>query len=80
MRILGIAGIPVLMMALFLTLSRGAWIGAAAGMTFAAIGTGLTLSAHEREKQGFASSWENAIPRNISPTARRPSSAASRWR
>lgn len=66
---LGHAGLPVTAMALFLTLSRGAWIGATAAGLLAAIGVALTLTAYEREKQGFRPSWDNAIPRNVSPTA-----------
>ena len=68
-RTLGIAGLACAAMALFLTLSRGAWIGAAAAVLFTGIGAALTLSAYEREKQGFRPAWDNAIPRNVSPTA-----------
>jgi O-antigen ligase/Flp pilus assembly protein TadD len=56
-------------MAMFLTLSRGGWLGAAVGLAFTVFGAWLTLQAHGREQQGFAPSWENAVPRDISPTA-----------
>jgi tetratricopeptide (TPR) repeat protein len=68
-RAFGIAAMLIGGMAIFLTLSRGGWLGAATGVTFTAVGAWLTVQAHDREQQGFAPSWENAIPRNISPTA-----------
>ena len=56
-------------MAIFLTLSRGGWLGVFAGAGFTVIGVWLTVRAYDREQQGFAASWTNAIPRDISPTA-----------
>lgn len=56
-------------MAIFLTLSRGGWLGVFAGVGFTVIGVWLTVRAYDREQQGFAPSWTNAIPRDISPTA-----------
>lgn len=55
--------------AVFLTLSRGAWIGVAGGVTFTVIVGWLTSLAYQRERQGFKATWENYIPRDISPTA-----------
>jgi O-antigen ligase/Flp pilus assembly protein TadD len=68
-RAFGITAMLAAAMAIFLTLSRGGWLGAAVGVSFTGIGSWLTVQAHEREASGFAPSWENAIPRNISPTA-----------
>lgn len=56
-------------LAIFLTLSRAGWIGVAGGVAFTLVGAMITSRAHAREEQGFAPSWENAIPRDISPTA-----------
>lgn len=56
-------------LAIFLTLSRAGWIGVAGGVGFTLVGAMLTSRAFAREEQGFAPSWENAIPRDISPTA-----------
>ena len=55
--------------AIFLTLSRAGWIGVIGGVGFTIVGAMLTSRAYAREEQGFAPSWENAIPRDISPTA-----------
>ncbi len=68
-RLAGVAAMLIGGMAIFLTLSRGGWLGAATGIGFTAIGAWLTVQAYEREERGFAPSWENAIPRDISPTA-----------
>jgi len=68
-RLAGVAAMLTGGMAIFLTLSRGGWLGAATGIGFTAIGAWLTVQAYEREQRGFAPSWENAIPRDISPTA-----------
>jgi len=68
-RILAAAGFIAAALAIFLTLSRGGWLGAVAGVGFTLAGIFLTLRAHDREAQGFAPSWSNAIPRDISPTA-----------
>jgi len=59
----------VSVMAIFLTLSRGGWLGMFAGVGFTVVGIWLTVRAYDREQQGFAPSWTNAIPRDISPTA-----------
>lgn len=56
-------------LAIFLTLSRGGWLGVIVGVAFTVVGAWLTVRAHDREQQGFAPSWENIIPRDISPTA-----------
>lgn len=56
-------------LAIFLTLSRGGWGGVVAGVGFTLVGAMMTTRAHAREEQGFAPSWENAIPRDITPTA-----------
>lgn len=68
-RLAGVVAMLIGGMAIFLTLSRAGWLGAATGIAFTAIGAWLTVQAYDREERGFAPSWENAIPRNISPTA-----------
>ena len=68
-RAFGVAAMLIGGMAIFLTLSRGGWLGAAVGVSFTAVGAWLTVQAHDRESNGFPPSWDNAIPRNISPTA-----------
>ncbi len=55
--------------AVFLTLSRGAWIGVAGGGMFTVVVAWLTSLAYQREQQGFRASWDNYLPRDISPTA-----------
>ena len=68
-RLAGVAAMLIGGMAIFLTLSRGGWLGAGTGIAVTGIGAWLTVQAYEREQRGFAPSWENAIPRDISPTA-----------
>jgi tetratricopeptide (TPR) repeat protein/O-antigen ligase len=68
-RIGSAAVFAVAAMAIFLTLSRGGWLGVFAGTGFTVVGVWLTVRAYDREQQGFAPSWTNAIPRDISPTA-----------
>lgn len=68
-RVLGAAGLIGGALALFLTLSRGSWLGAVAGVAFTLVGCWLTTRAHERERQGFAPSWDNLLPRDVTPTA-----------
>jgi O-antigen ligase/tetratricopeptide (TPR) repeat protein len=68
-RIAAAVAFAVAAMAIFLTLSRGGWLGVFAGVGFTVIGVWLTARAYDREQQGFAPSWTNAIPRDISPTA-----------
>jgi putative inorganic carbon (HCO3(-)) transporter len=65
----GLLGLLAGGMAIFLTLSRGGWIGVMAGVGFTLVAAWLTVRAYDREQQGFAPSWENIIPRDISPTA-----------
>lgn len=55
--------------AIFLTLSRAGWLGVFAGVGFTLVAAWLTVRAWDREQQGFAPSWENIIPRDVSPTA-----------
>ena len=68
-RVLGWAGLFCGGWAAFLTLSRGGWIGIVGGVAFVVVGCWLTQRAYDREQQGFAPSWENLVPRDISPTA-----------
>jgi len=68
-RLVSGAAFAIAAMAIFLTLSRGGWLGVFAGVGFTLIGVWLTVRAYEREQQGFEASWTNAIPRDISPTA-----------
>lgn len=68
-RIAGSAGLVIGAMALFLTLSRGGWIGAGAGIAFTIGGAWLTLRIHDRESRGEALSWDALVPGSITPTA-----------
>ena len=68
-RALGWIGLFCAGWAAFLTLSRGGWLGIGAGVAFTLLGCWLTKRAFDREEQGFAASWENLVPRDISPTA-----------
>lgn len=68
-RLLGAAALVAGVLAIFLTLSRGGWLGAAAGTLFAVVAGLMTSRAWDREQRGFARSWDNLVPRDISPTA-----------
>ncbi|MEX0750330.1 MAG: O-antigen ligase family protein [Dehalococcoidia bacterium] len=68
-RIVSAATLALAAMAIFLTLSRGGWLGVFAGVGFTVVGIWLTVRADQRERQGFEASWTNAVPRDISPTA-----------
>ena len=68
-RIAGCAGLFVAGWAIFLTLSRGGWIGAAVGITFTLGGAWLTLRMHDRETRGERLSWDAFVPGSITPTA-----------
>lgn len=68
-RIAGFAGFAIAALAIFLTLSRGGWLGVFAGTSFTLVAAFMTVRAFDREQQGFKPSWENAIPRDINPTA-----------
>lgn len=56
-------------MAIFLTLSRGGWIGAGAGVTFTIVGGWVTVRWFEREQRGEPASWQALVPAGLSPTA-----------
>ncbi len=68
-RLAGFAGFAIAALAIFLTLSRGGWLGVFAGTGFTLVAAFMTVRAYDREQQGFKPSWENAIPRDINPTA-----------
>ncbi len=68
-RAAGALGLLAAGIAIFLTLSRGGWLGAGAGIAFTLVASWLTVLAHQREEGGFAPSWQNALPRDVSPTA-----------
>jgi len=68
-RAAGIAALACGAMALFLTLSRGGWAGAGAGLVLAAAGWWTTLRVAEREAAGSAWSWRSLVPAGLSPTA-----------
>lgn len=55
-------------MTLFLTLSRGAWIGASVALVFTVVAAWITAGAHRREAQGEQFSWRTLVPDNVSPT------------
>ncbi len=65
----GIAGIIVGGWAIFLTLSRGGWMGVAGGGAFTVAGAWFTLRTQEREDAGGAWSWQAYLPSGFSPTA-----------
>ena len=64
-----IAALAVTALALFLTLSRGAWAGAGVACALAFAGAWMTAEFGERERSGAPLRWTDALPRNISPTA-----------
>ncbi|MBF6600800.1 MAG: tetratricopeptide repeat protein [Dehalococcoidia bacterium] len=63
------AALVVAAMALFLTLSRGAWAGAVTGMVLTLAGVWLTLTIDARERAGERLRWADVLPAGISPTA-----------
>jgi putative inorganic carbon (HCO3(-)) transporter len=56
-------------MAIFLTLSRGGWIGVGTGVTFTIVGGWVTVRWFEREQRGEPASWQALVPAGLSPTA-----------
>jgi O-antigen ligase/tetratricopeptide (TPR) repeat protein len=68
-RLLGIAGIFCGGWAIFLTLSRGGWIGAVIGIAFTLAAAWMTVSVYKREKDGETLTWEAFVPSGFSPTA-----------
>lgn len=68
-RAAGFAGVFVGGWAMFLTLSRSGWIGAALGITFTGAAAWVTLRVHERERQGKPLSWDAVVPGSVTPTA-----------
>jgi O-antigen ligase len=68
-RALGLAGLFAGGWAIFLTLSRGGWIGVAAGVPLAAAGAWVTCSVYQRERAGGRLTWEAFVPSGFSPTA-----------
>lgn len=68
-RVLGLLGLIVAGWAIFLTLSRGGWIGIAVGCAFTAVGAWITANAYEREAAGEPVTWATYLPAGFSPTA-----------
>jgi O-antigen ligase len=68
-RALAIAGLIVAGWAIFLTLSRGGWIGVAVGSGFTAVAAWITTSAYQREEAGERVTWVTFLPAGFSPTA-----------
>jgi O-antigen ligase/tetratricopeptide (TPR) repeat protein len=68
-RLAAAAGVLVAAMALFLTLSRGAWAGAAVAITLTLAGMWVSQAVDERERMGAGVRWTDALPRGVSPTA-----------
>ncbi len=62
-------GLLVVGMTLFLTLSRGGWAGAGAGVVFTLTGAWLTERAFQRERDGERFTLRIVVPRDVSPTA-----------
>ncbi|TAK65789.1 MAG: hypothetical protein EPO22_04420 [Dehalococcoidia bacterium] len=65
----GWAGLIVGGIAIFLTLSRGGWLGVAVGVGFTAVASWLTVRWTEREQRGEPASWQTFVPAGVSPTA-----------
>jgi tetratricopeptide (TPR) repeat protein len=68
-RLGGLAGLVVGGWAIFLTLSRGGWLGVTGGCAFTITGAWFTLRTQEREESGVPRSWQAYIPSGFSPTA-----------
>jgi len=68
-RLGGAAGILIGGMAIFLTLSRGGWIGVGAGVVFTVLAGWVTVSAFQRERAGEPVTWQTYVPGGLSPTA-----------
>jgi O-antigen ligase/Tfp pilus assembly protein PilF len=68
-RVFGVAGLLIGGMAMFLTLSRGGWIGAGVGVVFTLLGAWFTLRIYEREQRGEPFSWSSLLPAGFTPTA-----------
>jgi O-antigen ligase/tetratricopeptide (TPR) repeat protein len=68
-RALGFIGVLISGWAIFLTLSRGGWIGAIVGIAFVFIAGWATVSVYRRERDGHPVTWEAFVPAGFSPTA-----------
>ena len=68
-RILGFAGLFAAGWAIFLTLSRGGWIGAAVAVPLGVVAAWITCSVYERERDDGRLTWEAFVPSGLSPTA-----------
>lgn len=68
-RVFGAAGLAVGGMAIFLTLSRSGWLGAATGVSLTVVGCWLTARLWERERRGEQTTWRTVLPQGFSPTA-----------
>ncbi len=65
----GIAGLLVGGMAIFLTLSRGGWMGVGVGVAFTLAAGWLTVRSFEREQNHEPVTWQTFVPAGLSPTA-----------
>ncbi|MBI5287496.1 MAG: O-antigen ligase family protein [Chloroflexi bacterium] len=68
-RVLGAAGLFAAGWAIFLTLSRGGWIGTAVAIVFTVAAAWITTSVYQRERDGERLTWETFVPAGFSPTA-----------
>ncbi len=68
-RVAAAGGVVAGAMALFLTLSRGGWAGAATGIALALAGAWITMRVAEQEGAGKPPRWGDALPRGLTPTA-----------
>jgi putative inorganic carbon (HCO3(-)) transporter len=68
-RAAGIAGLLAGGMAIFLTLSRGGWMGVGIGVGFTVAAAWLTVRGFEREQSGEPVTWQTFVPAGLSPTA-----------
>jgi tetratricopeptide (TPR) repeat protein len=68
-RLIGVAGVVAGAWALFLTLSRGGWLGAGVALVVAAAGGLAAVLVTEREQAGTSVTVRSLIPAGFSPTA-----------
>lgn len=65
----GYAGLALGGMAIFLTLSRGGWLGVAGGVTFTLVASWITVRAFEQEQSDGQRPWQSFVPSGLNPTA-----------
>ena len=68
-RVAGWAGLFIAGWAMFLTLSRGGWIGGGVGVAFTLLAAWVTVNVYRRETDGEHVTWEMFVPPGLSLTA-----------